>query len=98
VHQNLGSIGALTAADWAEADPSEARAEPGCHFSTGFFGELLSRVAGRPVGVMEVECRSKGDPACRFIFGAPPVMERLHDGLVSGLSLEDALGRLGTGS
>lgn len=96
-HQNLGVIGVLHSTEWAEADPAEARAEPGCHFSTGFFGELLSRVAARPVGVMEVECRSKGDAACRFFFGAPRTLERLHDALVSGLSLEEALGGLGTG-
>lgn len=95
-HQNLGVVGSLRATEWAEADPAEARAEPGCHFSTGFLGELLSRVASRPVGVVEVECRSKGDAACRFFFGAPPALERLRDALVSGLSLEEALEQLGT--
>jgi predicted hydrocarbon binding protein len=95
-HENLGAIGALRAAVWAESDPAEGRADPGCHFSTGFFGEILSRVAARPVGVMEVECRSKGDPACRFFFGAPAALERLHDALVAGHPLEQALEHVGS--
>lgn len=96
-HENLGAIGALRAAGWAESDPAEGRADPGCHFSTGFFGELLSRIAARPVGVMEVECRSKGDAACRFLFGSPPTLERVHDALVAGHPLDQALQRLGRG-
>lgn len=94
-HQDLGAMGALRAPEWAESDPAEGRADPGCHFSTGFFGELLSRVAARPVGVMEVECRSRGDAACRFLFGAPAALERLHDALVAGHALEQALERAG---
>lgn len=94
-HQNLGAMGVLRAPEWAESDPAEGRADPGCHFSTGFFGELLSRVAARPVGVMEVECRSRGDAACRFLFGAPAALERLHDALVAGHALEQALERAG---
>lgn len=94
-HENLGAIGALRASTWAESDPGEGRTDPGCHFSTGFFGELLSRVAARPVGVMEVECRSKGDPVCRFLFGAPTALERLHDALVAGDPLDQAIGRVG---
>ncbi len=94
-HENLGVVGAVRAIDWAESEPTEGRSEPGCHFTTGFLGELLQRIAGQPVAVMEVECRSKGDPACRFLFGAPAALERIHDALVSGAGLDAALQRLG---
>lgn len=90
-HEDLGVLGAIRALDWAESDPSEQRPDPGCHFSTGFWAELLSRVATRPVAVMEVECRSRGDSGCRFLFGAPATLDRLHSTLNAGASLDAAL-------
>jgi predicted hydrocarbon binding protein len=90
-HESLGPVGALRAAEWAESDPAEARSDPGCHFSTGFFGELFSRLAAKPVGVMEVECRSKGDTGCCFLFGSPEALEAVHHALAGGESLDAAL-------
>lgn len=90
-HEDLGAVGAIRALEWAESDPSERRPDPGCHFSTGFWGELLSRVATQPVAVMEVECRSRGDSVCRFLFGAPVTLDRVHAALSAGASLDAAL-------
>lgn len=88
VHEGLGAV---LAHDWAEADPNEARAAPGCHISTGLLAEILSRVAGRPVAVMEVDCRSQGDDYCRFLFGSPTTLLRVHRKLAHVDNLDDAL-------
>jgi predicted hydrocarbon binding protein len=84
-------LGAAVAHDWAESDPSEARDAPGCHISTGLLAELLTRVAGEPVAVLEANCRSRGDDACRFIFGSPTNLMALHGHLSRGRTLDEAL-------
>ena len=85
-------IGAAVTRDWAESDPTEAREAPGCHLSTGLLAEILSRVAGEPVAVLEASCRSRGDDACRFLFGAPSTLISVHRRLSEGRTLEEALG------
>ena len=40
-----------------------AREHPACHLTTGMFADLFGRVAGAPVAVLEVECRSAGHAA-----------------------------------
>jgi predicted hydrocarbon binding protein len=84
-------IGAMVARDWAESDPSENRDAPGCHVSTGLLAELLTRAAGQPVAVMEVECRSQGADDCRFLFGSPTTLLLVHKKLAQAGSLEEAL-------
>ncbi len=87
-------VGAMLARDWAESDPREAREAPGCHISTGLLAELLTRAAGQAVAVLEVDCRSRGDGACRFLFGSPTTLLAVHRKLAEASSLEDALAAL----
>jgi predicted hydrocarbon binding protein len=87
-------IGAIVASDWAESDPAERRGAPGCHLSTGLLAELLTRAVGRPVAVMEVDCRSQGDEVCRFLFGSPTTLLLVHKKLAQAGSLNDALAAL----
>ncbi len=56
----------LESGDWAEAEPKGASV-PSCHFSCGCLAAFMSAQAGAEVGVIEVECRSAGDAACRFL-------------------------------
>ncbi len=94
-HQRVNeSLGAVLAWDWAESDPTENRDAPGCHLSTGLLAELLTRAAGQPVAVLEVTCRSRGDEACRFLFGSPGRLMAVHRRLAEAGSLEDALAAL----
>ncbi len=94
-HQPVNeSLGAVLAWDWAESDPAEGREAPGCHISTGLLAELLTRAAGQPVAVLEVTCRSRGDEACRFLFGSPVRLMTVHRRLAEAGSLEDALAAL----
>lgn len=94
-HQQVNEgLGAVLAWDWAEADPTEGRDAPGCHISTGLLAEILTRAAGRPVAVLEVTCRSRGDEACRFLFGSPARLMVVHRRLSEAGNLEDALAAL----
>lgn len=88
----LGDVVAtLDSADWGEADPSSGVDHPCCHLTTGMFADLFGRVAGAPVAVLEVECRSNGAPRCRFLVGNPLVMEQIYEDMARGLGCEDAV-------
>lgn len=88
-------VGALVADDWAEAEPEGGAAHPTCHFSTGLLAGLLGRAAGGEVAVLEVECRSRGDDVCRFLFGAPDALDALYRRAADGAAWRDALRDLG---
>lgn len=91
VHPGLG---ALEAADWVEADATDGSLRPSCHFTTGLLANLLGRAAGAEVGVLEVECRSRGDLACRFVFGGHDALELVYQALAHGQELDQALAQL----
>lgn len=84
-------IGALESADWAEADPGAGALRPSCHFTSGLIANLLGRTANQDVGALEVECRSRGDLHCRFLFGGQPALERVYDALRRGRDIDGAL-------
>ncbi|MGH7475744.1 MAG: V4R domain-containing protein [Longimicrobiales bacterium] len=84
-------VGALNSTSWGEADPVEFGTRPSCFFSTGLFSSLLGKVAGREVGVFEVECRSKGDDRCRFLFGGADALGAVYQALADGRDVDDAL-------
>jgi len=87
-------LGVLAAEDWAEAVPDTIDPEGSCSFSTGFLSGLLSGVAGEPVAVLEIACRSRGDGECRFAFGAADVIQDLYGHLLDGADLPRALAEL----
>jgi hypothetical protein len=92
-HSAHPAIGVLRSEDWAEADAS-SESQPSCAFSTGLFSSLLSRVAGGPVAVLEVECRSRGDDACAFAFGSEPAIQHIYARLLEGADLQEAVSTL----
>ena len=67
---NVGTIDEVVATldspDWGECDPNLGAQQPSCHLTTGMFADLFGRLAGAPVAVLEVECRSAGHDRCRF--------------------------------
>jgi predicted hydrocarbon binding protein len=87
-------VAALDCEDWLEADSQTGVACPGCHLSTGLFADVLRRLAGEDLAVIEVECRSRGDAQCRFLVGSPATLETVYAVLVEGASYRDALERL----
>lgn len=80
---------ALDSSDWTEATAKGAAA-PSCHFSAGFLSDFLTRLAGYPAAVMEVECRCQGGARCRFLVGSADLLTWLYEGLLAGTS-HDAL-------
>ena len=87
-------VGALVAEYWVEADAQGAAARPSCFLTTGLLANLLGRAAGTDVAVLEVECRSRGDARCRFLFGSPEALDAVYEHVASGASAEESLAAL----
>jgi len=85
-------VAEISSGDWFEADAVPAGGA--CHLSTGIFADLLRRVAGDDVAVLEVGCRARGDDDCRFLFGGPAALEALHARIGAGEDLETAVRNL----
>ncbi len=82
---------AITSTDWAEAEPSAGASLPSCYIASGMFADFISRLAGVPVAVMEVECRTRAEPHCRFLLGAPETMATVYEAMMSGQDYETVL-------
>jgi len=98
----LGTVGEAVAtvdsADWAEADSSSALEFPGCYLTTGLFADFFGRLAGSPLAVMEVECRSMGAERCRFLLASAEVMQHVYDAMGNGVTYDEAvMGAEGSG-
>ena len=88
-------VAALSSEEWAEAEPAGSASYPSCHFTTGLLADLLGRAGSADLAVLEVECRSKGDPRCRFLVGGWEALERVYDELSAGSPYTEAVQRLG---
>ncbi|HET9949708.1 MAG TPA: 4-vinyl reductase [Longimicrobiales bacterium] len=88
------AVGILSSPDWAEAGDGPTDPEASCHFSTGFLSGLLSELAGGPIAVLEVACRTRGGDACRFAFGSEAAIHELYGRLLEGGDLDGALAAL----
>jgi bacteriochlorophyll 4-vinyl reductase len=88
-------VGALSADDWVEARGGAAAQQPACHFTTGVLANLLGRVTGADVAVLEVECRARGDGHCRFLFGGAAAVYAVYDRLSAGDEPDAALAQIG---
>jgi predicted hydrocarbon binding protein len=85
------SVVTLDSSNWAEADPGSAMQFPGCYLSAGMLADFFGRIAGTPMAVMEVECRSMGSERCRFLLGSAETMQHVYDGMTQGVSYDAAL-------
>jgi predicted hydrocarbon binding protein len=85
------AVATLDSDDWGEADPSVQLDQPSCHLTTGMFADLFGRLAGEPVAVLEVECRSAGAARCRFLVGNPDVMDEIYDEMGKGTPYDAAV-------
>lgn len=85
-------VGALVGREWFEVD--ESGSAPSCPFTTGVFANILGRVAGSEVAVLQVPCDEEAARCVRFLFGAPHVLDRLYSGLREGHDLESGLAAL----
>lgn len=86
-------VATLDSPDWGECDTSLGAQQPACHLTTGMFADLFGRLAGAPVAVLEVECRSAGQDRCRFLVGSPEVMDAVYEEMGSGTDYETAVAK-----
>jgi hypothetical protein len=86
-------VGALDSTNWVEALASSA-ARPSCFFTTGLLANLLGHAASSDIAVLEVECRSRGDARCRFLFGSAETLELVFDRLQTGAPVDQSLAAL----
>lgn len=93
-HVTMAPVGgaalALDSPDWAEAEPGSAQM-PMCFFSSGMLADVMGRVSGETVAVMEVECRSRGDSICRFLSASPTTLQEVYEKMTAGMSYAEAL-------
>lgn len=95
-HQHLhAGVGVLQSDNWTEGRTDTAAAAPGCHLSTGVLAEVLSRLAGEDIAVMEVECRSRGNDGCTFLFGSGNALGQVYEALREGTPYPQAVEQLG---
>jgi uncharacterized protein len=87
-------VAALDSADWVEARLSGDAQQPSCHFSTGMLANVLGQAAGAEIAVLEVQCRSRGDDHCRFLFGGRTALYRVYEDIVGGVTAEGAIAQL----
>jgi uncharacterized protein len=88
---SLESVATIDSSDWIEGDPAHPLDFPGCYYTSGVFADFFGRVAGEPLAVMEVECRSMGSDRCRFLLGNADVMQRIYDEMGRGVAYEEAI-------
>lgn len=94
LHEGVGS---LESNDWFEATDGAGGqgGQPSCHFTTGLLANVLGQVAGADIAVLEVECRSRGDSRCRFLFGGSEPVFRVYEEIAGGSAPDDALAQIG---
>jgi hypothetical protein len=88
------AVGLLSSTDWAEASAGDGSEDASCHFSAGFLSGLLTELAGGPVAVLEVGCRSRGAASCQFVFGSEGAIHELYGRLLEDDNLDAALAAL----
>jgi predicted hydrocarbon binding protein len=86
----LDSVATIDSPDWAEGDPAFPLEFPGCYYTAGVFADFFGRLAGEPVSVMEVECRSMGGERCRWLVGSGETMQHVYDQMAMGVGYDEA--------
>jgi predicted hydrocarbon binding protein len=87
----MEAVATIDSPDWAESDPSAPLEFPGCYYTAGVMADFFGRLAGEPLAVMEVECRSMGAARCRWLVGDGEVMQRVYDAMGQGVGYDEAL-------
>jgi uncharacterized protein len=89
---SLDTVATVDSPDWSEGDPSYPLEFPGCYYTSGMFADFFGRLAGEPLAVMEVECRSMGAARCRFLVGSSELMQKVYDEMGRGVPYEEVVG------
>ncbi len=90
--QLTDAVVAVDSTDWAEAQPGAGLQYPSCSFTSGLLADFFTRLGDTPLGVMEVECRSRGDARCRWLVGAAESLTALYEHMAQGADYLTVLG------
>lgn len=91
-HQRLHpGVAALDLVEWMESGSEGG--PPGCHLSTGIFTDLLVRLAGEPVTVMEVPTGTAG--RSRLLYGSQEALGAVYEAIRGGATPDEAISSLG---
>jgi predicted hydrocarbon binding protein len=88
---SLESVATVDSSDWAEGDPAHPMEYPSCYYTSGVLADFFTRLAGEPLAVMEVECRSMGGERCRFLVGSGERMQHVYEAMSEGTGYEEAV-------
>jgi len=91
------AVGTVDTADWQEADPATVLEHPGCHLTTGMLAGFFAAAGDAPIAALEVECRSAGNPRCRFLIGAGSVLTHVFEQVERGVGYEEAIEAIAVG-
>ena len=91
IHPGLGLVRSEAC---GESDPETDSGEPSCAFTAGMLSGIFARLAGSPIAVLEVSCRSQGNGDCAFAFGSEQAVGQLQALLLETSDLKTALNRL----
>ena len=83
---------AIDSLNWPEAQPEARLQYPSCYFTSGLLADFVSRIADAGLAVMEVECRSRNDPRCRWLVGAPDTLTTLYQHMAQGADYLSVIG------
>jgi hypothetical protein len=94
-HEQLSEgVFAITASDWAEARGGPSNAETRCHFTAGLLADLLHRVSGLDLAVLEVESEAASAGSCTLIVGSPETLEAVFSRMRGGAPYLEAVAAL----
>ncbi len=92
VIEQLGdAVLAIDTTQWAEAGTETTAEVPSCHLTTGLLAAFMTELAEDAVAVMQVECLTCGDDRCRFLAGAPAILQRVFDAMTQGRHYSELL-------
>lgn len=88
------AVATVDSTDWQEADPGTVLEHPGCHLTTGMLAGFFATAGDAPLAALEVECRSAGNPRCRFLIGAGSVLTYVFEEVERGTDYHRAIAKL----
>jgi predicted hydrocarbon binding protein len=88
---SMETVATIDSSDWTESDPANPLEFPGCYYTAGVLADFFGRLAGEPLAVMEVECRSMGGDRCRWLVGGGETMQRIYDEMGRGVGYDQAI-------
>jgi predicted hydrocarbon binding protein len=93
--EQLGAgVLSLVVGDWFELRGVNGTRRA-CHFTAGLVADLLRRVAGQDLAVLEVDSGADGTDQSRLLIGSPDTLEAVYLRMRDGAAYTEAVAQLG---